>query len=90
MKKFRRIEPVKEKKKKLKVAAYCRVSTKSESQQSNIDLQISNYETVIQSNPLGPALLFKSLTENFKITYIKSKRSDGTLKGTIQKIKNIG
>ncbi len=50
MKKLRRIEPVKEEKKKLKVAAYCRVSTKFESQQSSIDLQISNYETVIQSN----------------------------------------
>ena len=51
MKKLRRINPVIEKKKKLKVAAYCRVSTKFESQQSSIDLQISNYETVIQSNP---------------------------------------
>ncbi|MDF2503313.1 MAG: invertase [Clostridium sp.] len=51
MKKLKRIEPAKEEKKKLKVAAYCRVSTKFESQQSSIDLQISNYETVIQSNP---------------------------------------
>ncbi|WP_037373180.1 recombinase family protein [Anaerovorax odorimutans] len=51
MKKLRRIEPTKEEKKKLKVAAYCRVSTKFESQQSSIDLQISNYKTVIQSNP---------------------------------------
>ncbi len=51
MKKFRRIEPTKEEKKKLKVAAYCRVSTEFESQQGSIDLQISNYETVIQSNP---------------------------------------
>lgn len=51
MRKFRRIEPAKEQKKKWKVAAYCRVSTKFESQQSSIDLQISNYETVIQSNP---------------------------------------
>lgn len=51
MKKIKRIEPIKEENKKLKVAAYCRVSTKFESQQSSIDLQISNYETVIQSNP---------------------------------------
>lgn len=35
----------------MKVAAYCRVSTKFESQQSSIDLQISNYEIIIQSNP---------------------------------------
>jgi site-specific DNA recombinase len=34
----------------LKVAAYCGVSTKFESQLSSIDLQISNYETAIQSN----------------------------------------
>ncbi len=51
MKKLKRIEPTKEESKKLKVAAYCRVSTKFESQQSSIDLQISNYKTVIQSNP---------------------------------------
>ncbi|MEM1486243.1 recombinase family protein [Oscillospiraceae bacterium PP1C4] len=51
IKKFRKIEPTKEETKKLKIAVYCRVSTKFESQQSSIDLQISNYETVIQSNP---------------------------------------
>lgn len=50
MKTLRRIEPTKEENKKLKVAAYCRVSTKFESQQSSIDLQVSNYETIIQSN----------------------------------------
>ena len=50
MKKIRRIGPTKEEIKKLKVAAYCRVSTKFESQKSSIDLQISNYETIIQSN----------------------------------------
>lgn len=51
MKALRRIEPVKEEKKKLKVAAYCRVSTKFESQKSSIDFQISNYKTAIQSDP---------------------------------------
>jgi len=51
MKKLRTIEPDKAENKKLKVAAYCRVSTKFESQQSSIDLQISNYKIVIQSNP---------------------------------------
>lgn len=50
IKKFKRIEPTKEENKKLKVAAHCRASTKFESQQSSIDLQISNYETIIQSN----------------------------------------
>ncbi len=51
MKKLRRIEPTKVKTKNLKVAAYCRVSTTFESQQSSIDLQIFNYVTIIQSNP---------------------------------------
>jgi len=51
MKRLRIIEPVIEQKEKLKVAAYCRVSTKFESQQSSINLQISYYETAIQSNP---------------------------------------
>ena len=50
MKKLRRIENIKEENKKLKVAAYCRGSTKFESQQSSIELQVSNYETIIQSN----------------------------------------
>lgn len=50
MKKFRRIEITKEENKKLKVAVYCRVSTKFESQQSSINLQVFNYKTVIQSN----------------------------------------
>jgi hypothetical protein len=38
MKKLKRKEPAKEEKKKLKVTAYCRVSTKFESQQSSINL----------------------------------------------------
>ncbi|EMS72797.1 recombinase family protein [Ruminiclostridium cellobioparum] len=36
---------------KLKVAAYCRVSTERESQQSSIDLQIRYYTDLIQTNP---------------------------------------
>ncbi len=35
----------------LKVAAYCRVSTDRESQQSSIDLQIRYYTELIQTNP---------------------------------------
>lgn len=35
----------------LKVAAYCRVSTEMESQQSSIDLQIRYYTDLIQKNP---------------------------------------
>ena len=51
MKKLRIIEPVVKEKEKLRVAAYCRVSTKLEGQQSSIDLQKSHYEAVIQGNP---------------------------------------
>lgn len=36
---------------KLKVAAYCRVSTERETQQSSIDLQIKYYTDLIQANP---------------------------------------
>ncbi|WP_077611617.1 recombinase family protein [Clostridium sp. Marseille-P2415] len=36
---------------KLKVAAYCRVSTECESQRSSIDLQIRYYTELIQTNP---------------------------------------
>lgn len=38
------------KNKRLKVAAYCRVSTKYEQQQSSIDLQIKHYTKFIQNN----------------------------------------
>ena len=37
--------------KKLRVAAYCRVSTEHKSQQSSIDLQIRYYTDLIQKNP---------------------------------------
>jgi hypothetical protein len=36
---------------KLKVAAYCRVSTEHETQHSSIDLQINYYTDLIQTNP---------------------------------------
>lgn len=53
MKKVRKIDIIKEQRKneKLRVAAYCRVSTKYESQKSSIDLQISYYTHLIEQNP---------------------------------------
>ena len=49
MKKVRKIEvPEEDITKKLRVAAYCRVSTKYESQKSSIELQKSHYENYIQ------------------------------------------
>ena len=35
---------------KLKVAAYCRVSTKSESQKSSIEAQVNYYTKLIEEN----------------------------------------
>lgn len=43
--------PGKRKKKNLKVAAYCRVSTKEESQQGSIESQALYYEQLIKENP---------------------------------------
>ena len=43
--------PGRRKKKNLKVAAYCRVSTKEESQQGSIDSQALFYEQLINENP---------------------------------------
>ena len=52
MKKIRKIEvPAKNAVKKLRVAAYCRVSTKYESQKSSIELQKAHYEKFIQEQP---------------------------------------
>ena len=52
MKKVRKIEvPEKDNVKKLRVAAYCRVSTKYENQKSSIELQKRHYENYIQEQP---------------------------------------
>ena len=52
MKKVRKIEVSEEDiTKKLRVAAYCRVSTKYESQKSSVDLQRTHYEKYIQEQP---------------------------------------
>lgn len=52
MKKVRKIEvPEKHNIRKLRVAAYCRVSTKYESQKSSIELQKSYYENYIKEQP---------------------------------------
>lgn len=52
MKKVRKIEvPQKDAIRKLRVAAYCRVSTKYESQKSSIELQKDYYESYIKAQP---------------------------------------
>ena len=40
-----------EKSTKLKVAAYCRVSTNSDEQMESLDAQKKHYQTYIKSNP---------------------------------------
>ena len=50
-KKLRVVKIIVKEKEKLRVAAYYRVSTKLEGQQSSIDLKISHYEAVIHGNP---------------------------------------
>lgn len=53
MKKIKKIEIEKTEQanKKVRVAAYCRVSTRLASQKSSIDLQISHYTKLIEENP---------------------------------------
>ena len=52
MRKVRKIEvPKKDTVRKLRVAAYCRVSTKYESQKSSIELQKDYYEGYIKAHP---------------------------------------
>ena len=41
---------------KLRVAAYCRVSTEQEEQQTSIENQITYYEDLIRSNPEWPRM----------------------------------
>ena len=40
-----------EQKRKLKVCAYCRVSTDADEQENSLENQIRHYETVIKANP---------------------------------------
>lgn len=53
MKKIRKIDVIQQKprNKKLRVAAYCRVSTKYESQKTSIELQKEYYTKLIENNP---------------------------------------
>lgn len=44
-------EPIQQRTRKLKVCAYCRVSTDAEEQENSLENQISYYEALIKSNP---------------------------------------
>ncbi len=45
------IEPTRRKEQKIKVCAYCRVSTDAEEQENSLENQIRHYECVIRANP---------------------------------------
>ena len=51
MKTVSRIDPIPRKQKKLRVAAYCRVSTDSEEQLSSYENQLSYYTEKIMKEP---------------------------------------
>lgn len=65
------IEPKKAEKKKLKVCAYCRVSTEAEEQENSLDNQRDYYENLIKSNP---AYEYVDVYYDFGITGYKEKR----------------
>ena len=49
--------------KKLRVAAYCRVSTDSEEQETSYEAQVTHYTEYIQKNPLTGNICLKSLRQ---------------------------
>lgn len=51
MKKVRIISPIPKEYKKLKVAAYCRVSTFRPAQMRSLEIQIKTYKKMIRSHP---------------------------------------
>jgi site-specific DNA recombinase len=51
MKNVRIIPPKPKENKKLRVAAYCRVSTSGPKQMRSLEIQISAYKKMIKSNP---------------------------------------
>lgn len=67
------IEPRSEQRKKLRVCAYCRVSTEDEELENSLQNQISYYEEVIKSNP---EYEFKGVYYDFGISGFKEKRPE--------------
>lgn len=65
------IEGRQEQKKKLKVCAYCRVSTGADEQENSLENQIRHYKDVIQSNP---EYEYVGVYSDFAISGFKEKR----------------
>lgn len=60
-----------EEKRKLKVCAYCRVSTEADEQENSLENQIRHYESVIRSNP---DYEYAGVYSDFAISGFKEKR----------------
>lgn len=65
------IEPTRRKEQKLKVCAYCRVSTDAEEQENSLENQISHYESVIRANP---EYEYAGVYHDFAISGFKEER----------------
>ena len=65
------IEGRQEQKRKLKVCAYCRVSTDADEQENSLENQIRHYKDVIQSNP---EYEYVGVYSDFAISGFKEKR----------------
>ena len=59
-----------EQKRKLRVCAYCRVSTDADEQENSLENQIRHYETVIKANP---AYEYAGVYSDFAISGFKEK-----------------
>lgn len=64
-------EGSREQKRKLKVCAYCRVSTDADEQENSLENQIRHYETVIKANP---DYEYAGVYSDFAISGFKEKR----------------
>lgn len=65
------LEPKKSEQKKLKVCAYCRVSTDADEQENSLENQISHYEDVIKTNP---EYEYAGVYHDFAISGFKEER----------------
>ena len=64
-------EGSREQKRKLKVCAYCRVSTDADEQENSLENQVRHYETVIKANP---DYEYAGVYSDFAISGFKEKR----------------
>jgi DNA invertase Pin-like site-specific DNA recombinase len=65
------IEPTRRKEQKIKVCAYCRVSTDADEQENSLENQMNHYESVIRANP---EYEYAGVYHDFAISGFKEKR----------------